>query len=98
MAQRVDDKNGNIPELRDDRGRHVVAIAEVCCQLAPRAAENVTVNDHLAVGHLGGSDFDIAHGKSRRDLPGIRPHVVAVGVLSVESVIEHAPEVGHGVR
>ena len=98
VAQGVDDERRYVGDLRDDLGRDVVAIAEVGGQLPSAAGKNVSVDEHLAVRHFGRGQFDVTHGEGPGNLAGIGTDVIPEGMLSVEGVIEHAPQVGHGAR
>ena len=98
VAQGVDDQHGDVRDFRDHGGWNVVAVAEVGGEFPTGPRENVSVDQHLSVRHFGRGQLDVAHGEGTGYLVRIRTHVIAEGVLPVESVVKNPPQIRHGVR
>lgn len=97
VAQGVDDENRNIKELSDHFFGHMMTVAEVANEPTAGAGKNIAVDDHASVRNFGWRYFQISDGKGTIDLVGFGANVVAVGVLPVECVIKHAPQVSYRV-
>jgi len=97
MAQGVDDQHGDILDLLHDGGWHMVAVAEIGSQLPPVACKDVTVDEHFAVRYFGRRNLQVADHERPGHLVRFGADIVPVGVLSVESVVKHPPQLRHGV-
>ena len=98
VAQGVDDEDGDAGDFSDDLRRDMVTIAEVSRESPSRAGKNVSVDEHFSVRNLGRGELDVPDDERSSDFVRFGPHIVAEGVLSVESVVKNTPQIGHGVR